>query len=376
MNVPFLDLQAINARFADELARAHIRVVASGWFLRGAETRAFEEEFAAWNDSAHCVGMANGLDALRLVLEAWKLQGRLQPGDEVVVPANSFVASALAVTQAGLAVRLADVDPASCNVTTETLMAALTPRTRVVMPVHLFGRMVDVDAIRRLCDERGLLMLEDAAQAHGAADGKYRAGNAGHAGIFSFYPVKNLGALGDAGCVVTHDEDLAARVRMLGNYGSATKYEHVALGVNSRIDELQAAFLRAKLPLLASDNARRRAIAARYKESIAHPHLSLPTATPVATSHVWHLFVVATPRRASLATHLAGEGVETMVHYPRAIHRQPAYAAALADTVAPVADRLQHEVLSLPMSPVMSDAQVDHVIHAVNAWPHHDEGNS
>jgi len=213
------------------------------------------------------------------------------------------------------------------------------------------------------------LLLEDAAQAHGAAIGSARAGTFGQAGTFSFYPSKNLGALGDAGCVVTDDPALAERVRMLGNYGSAAKYEHTLQGVNSRIDEVQAAFLRIKLTALDDDNRRRRAIASRYSAEISHPHVQMPAMPALAEAHVWHLFVVITPRRDALGAHLHAEGIETMIHYPKAIHAQPAYRDVLPDTVVPNAERLQHEVLSLPMSPVMTDEQVDHVIAAVNRWP-------
>lgn len=369
MRVPFIDLLGVNARFHREFGNAQSRVLRSGWFIRGQETAAFEREFGAWNGSARCVCVANGLDALRLVLRAWIALDRLAPGDEVIVPANSFIASALAVTDAGLRVRLADIDPTTHNVSVDTVLAALTPRTRVVMPVHLYGQLADVERIRSLCQVRQLLLLEDAAQAHGAATAGAHAGTFGHAGAFSFYPVKNLGALGDAGCVVTDDPVLAERVRMFGNYGSAAKYEHSFQGFNSRIDELQAAFLRIRLAALEDDNARRRAIANRYCEEISHPLVGTPKIPASATSHVWHIFVVTTPRRADLIEHFASNGVEVMIHYPKAIHRQPAYAEVLAESDVPNAERLQHEVLSLPMSPVMTEEQVDHVIATVNGWP-------
>ncbi len=341
----------------------------SGWFLRGAETRAFESEFAASTNAPHCVLVANGYDALRLALRAWVSLGRLEAGDEVVVPANSFIASALAVTDAGLQVRLADVDSATFNVSAASVAAAVTSRTRAVMPVHLYGQLADVESIRELCASRGLLLLEDAAQAHGARLGASSAGMFGHAGAFSFYPAKNLGALGDSGCLVTADPALAQRVRMLGDYGSTAKYEHELRGVNSRTDELQAAFLRIKLRRLERDNDRRRQIASRYRAAMAHPFVTLPRAPLQPSAHVWHLFVVTTPHRASLMRHLDSCGIGTMIHYPKAIHRLHAYRDIFPEPPSlPVADRLQDQVLSLPISPVMRDDQVDAVIDAVNSW--------
>ena len=376
IRVPFLDVAAINSRFADAFADAQARVLSSGWFLRGDETRAFEAEFAAYTGSRHCVLVANGYDALRLTLRAWLSLGRLETGDEVIVPANSFIASALAVTDAGLKVRLADVDAATFNLTESSLTAAMTPRTRAVMPVHLYGQLADADAIAAVCSKNGLLLLEDAAQAHGARLGSVSAGAFGAAAAFSFYPVKNLGALGDSGCMVTQDAGLAERVRVLGDYGSTAKYVHDFLGVNSRTDELQAAFLRIKLRSLERDNDRRRDIARRYCAALSHPLVAAPRLPSDPAAHVWHLFVVTTTHRESLARHLAEQGIGTMIHYPKAIHRQRAYAEWFSDLQPlPVAERLQNEVLSLPISPVMTDDQVGAVIRAVNGWPGPDGWN-
>ena len=370
IRVPFLDVAGINLRFRHEFAEAQARVLQSGWFLRAAETRAFESEFAARTNSPYCVLVANGYDALRLTLRAWISLRRLEAGDEVIVPANSFIASALAVTDAGLQVRLADVEPGTFNVSAASVAAAMTPRTRVVMPVHLYGQLADIEPIRALCAKNNLLLLEDAAQAHGARLGATSAGMFGDAGAYSFYPAKNLGALGDSGCLVTADPALAERVRMLGDYGSTAKYEHEVRGVNSRTDELQAAFLRIKLQQLDSDNDRRREIALRYCAAMSHPLVAAPHAPSDRFAHVWHLFVVTTPHRASLAQHLEACGIGTMIHYPKAIHRQRAYSELSAGLPPlPVAERLQHEVLSLPISPVMPDDQVEAVIAAVNSWP-------
>jgi dTDP-4-amino-4,6-dideoxygalactose transaminase len=367
--VPFLDLKGVNDRDAQEMRAAIDRVLESGRYLQGGENQAFAAEFATWNGSSHCVPLANGLDALRLALRGWLALGRLVAGDEVVVPANSFVASALAVSESGLAPVFADVDPATFNVTLATVVSALTDRTRAVMPVHLFGQVADIVAIQDLCRLRGLLLLEDAAQAHGASIGGVRAGAFGDAGAFSFYPSKNLGALGDAGALVTDDPQLAHVVRALGNYGSTRKYHHDHLGTNSRLDEVQAAILRVKLERLDADNARRRAIAGRYSTEIAHPLVHTPALPAEAAAHVWHLYVVTTPHRSELTAHLDGQGIETLVHYPCVIHQQPAYADLFGPVRLPVAERLQREVLSLPMSPVMTDDEVGRVIAAVNAWP-------
>ena len=370
IRVPFLDVAGINSRFKQEFTEAQARVLSSGWFLRGAETHAFESEFAASTGASHCVLVANGYDALRLALRAWISLRRLEAGDEVIVPANSFIASALAVTDAGLQVRLADVDPHTFNLSAASLAAALTSRTRAVMPVHLYGQLADIEAIRAICTDSDLVLLEDAAQAHGTRRGTISAGVFGDAGAFSFYPVKNLGALGDSGCLVTRDAALAERVRMLGDYGSVAKYEHELLGVNSRTDELQAAFLSIKLQRLEHDNDRRRQIALRYCTEISHPLIVVPRAPSEPSAHVWHLFVVTTPYRASLIRHLEACGVGTMIHYPKAIHRQRAYEGAFAGLPPlPIAERLQHEVLSLPISPVITDDQAGAVIAAVNRWP-------
>lgn len=371
MRVSFLDLRSVNARFASEYRQALDEVLASGRVLYGEQSMQFADEFATWNESPFCVPLANGLDALRLTLEAWLSLGRLQLGDEVIVPANSFVASALAVSESGLELVLADVDPETSCLSAATVAAALTPRTRVVMPVHLYGQVCSMDAIRALCAQNGILILEDAAQAHGASDRGIRAGNFGEAGAFSFYPSKNLGALGDAGCMVTRDRALADRVRSLGSYGSSEKYRHDYRGSNSRIDELQAAFLRIKLRALDRDNNVRRAIASRYTTAIEHPMIMLPHRPTDPAAHVWHLFVVRTAYRENLIAHLADHEIETMIHYPCAIHRQLAYRDAFDRVILPAAERLQDEVLSLPMSPVMTDDEVSHVISTINEWRPH-----
>jgi dTDP-4-amino-4,6-dideoxygalactose transaminase len=367
MNVSFNDLRRVNARFAigDTIAR----VLRSGYYLYGAEVEAFEREFAEYVGTTHCVALANGLDALRLCLRAWISLGRLALGDEVLVPANSFFASALAATESGLSVRFIDVSPVTFNVTAETVGAVITDRSRALIPVHLYGQLADIERIQSLCRTANILMLEDSAQAHGARAASGCAGAFGDAGAFSFYPTKNLGALGDAGCIVTNDGALAARVRALANYGSSRKNHHEFFGANSRMDEIQAAILRLKLGTLDGDNDRRRAIARRYREAIRNPLVDVPAESAHSRAHVWHIFAVTTTFRESLSLYLAGRDIQTSVHYPCAIHQQPAYLSPFDRPSVPISERLQHEVLSLPISPAMKSEEVDYVIETVNAWP-------
>lgn len=360
--IPFLDLGSINRRHRESFEAALTRVLDSGWFILGKEVELFELEFAQYCGTKHCIGVANGLDALALILRAYGVG----PGDEVIVPANTFIATWLAVTQVGATP--VPVEPAErgFNIDAERLEAAITPRTRVIMPVHLYGVPAEMDEINRLAARHGIKVVEDAAQAHGASYRGRRAGALGDAAAFSFYPGKNLGALGDAGAVTTSDDALADRLRTLRNYGSRVKYHHEEAGTNSRLDELQAAFLRAKLPFLETDNARRREIAARYVEGLSHvADLAMP-AVPAHCTSAWHLFVVRHPRRDQFARGLAEAGIGVMVHYPVPPHRQQAYAGvAIPAGSLPRTEALHREVLSLPMGPHLSDEQVDEVIRAV-----------
>lgn len=368
--VPFYDLHAVNVRIEEPILAAQARVTRSAQFLRGKETASFEQAFASFVGASRCIGVASGLDALSLTLEGWKSLGRIQAGDEVVIPANTFIASALATTRANLAIRLADVSADTFNLTPETTLAAISKRTRVVMVVHLYGQVSDIEKIRAICEDRNLLLLEDAAQAHGALHNGKHAGTLGDAAAFSFYPSKNLGALGDAGCMVTDDGPLADRVSVLGNYGSLIKYEHDYLGTNSRLDEMQAAVLKIKLKLLDADNERRRAIAWRYNREISHHLVRLPMWPRDPASHVWHLYVVRSRLRQSLATYLGNLGIEVLIHYPSAIHRQRPYLKlAIGSVDLSTCNELQDTVLSLPISPVMLDVDVSRVIDAVNSWP-------
>jgi dTDP-4-amino-4,6-dideoxygalactose transaminase len=360
--IPFLDLGAINRRHRDELHAALDRVLDSGWFVLGREVEAFEQRFAEYCGTRHCIGVANGLDALALVLRAWDIG----PGDEVLVPANTYIATWLAVTHVGATPLPVEPGASGYNLDPALLERAVTPRTRAIVPVHLYGEPAEMDAIGRVARAHGLKLLEDAAQAHGARYRGRRAGALGDAAAFSFYPGKNLGALGDGGAVTTDDDALAERLRTLRNYGSRRKYHNDTVGFNSRLDELQAAFLLAKLALLDEDNAQRSRIAARYLEALRDvPSLELPRPAD-GTEPVWHLFVVRHRQRDEIARRLAESGIGTMIHYPVAPHLQPAYAAAgLGPGSFPRSEALHAEVLSLPIGPHLDDAQIDSVISAL-----------
>jgi dTDP-3-amino-3,4,6-trideoxy-alpha-D-glucose transaminase len=359
--IPFLDVAAAYAELQDELDAATRRVMASGQFILGPEVSAFEEEFAAYCETRHAIGVGSGLDALRLILLGYGLG----QGDEVVVPSNTFIATWLAVTQAGATPVPVEPDPVTHNVTADAVEAALTPETKAIMPVHLYGHPADMDAIVALGRDRGIPVVEDAAQAQGARYRGRRTGGLADAAGFSFYPGKNLGALGDAGAVTTDDDALAERVRMLRNYGSTVKYHHDLPGLNSRLDSLQAAVLRIKLRRLDEWNERRRAVAARYLERLAGIEgLAVPAGDEWAEP-AWHLFVVRHPRRDALQQRLSDAGVDTIIHYPIPPHLSGAYAAGFEGGQLPVAERLADEVLSLPMGPHLALEDTDRVAVAV-----------
>ena len=363
---PFLDLQSINAQYRAELIEACTRVIDSGWYIGGSELSQFEQEFAAFCGSAHCIGVANGLDALILTLRAWLELGRLQPGDEVIVPANTYIASILAISANGLTPVLVEPDAASFNISPANARTAITAKTRAILPVHLYGQLADMPAIMALAREHGLLVLEDAAQAHGAAIVGKRAGSWGDAAGFSFYPGKNLGALGDAGAITTQDAELAQTLHALRNYGSHEKYKNLFKGVNSRLDAIQAAMLRVKLSKLELETQHRRSIAAIYLQNIHHPAVQLPqVASP--EQHVWHLFVIRTGQRTALQQHLAAQGIQTLIHYPIPPHQQQAYAEWNAQSY-PLTEAMHQEVLSLPMGPTLSEGEALQVAAAVNGF--------
>lgn len=364
--ISFLDLKKINGIYASELREACARVIDSGWFVSGEELAAFEREFASYCGAEYCVGVANGLDALTLSLRAWKEMGLLQEGDEVIVPSNTYIASVLAITENRLVPVFVEPNPATFNLSAEGVRAALTEKTKAVLAVHLYGQLAEMPGIMALADEYGLLVLEDAAQAHGASINGRKAGTWGHAAGFSFYPGKNLGALGDAGAVVTRDPELAKLVRGLGNYGSYRKYENQYLGVNSRLDEIQSAILRVKLLHLDEEIAVRRRLAKSYLDGIDNSLVQLPQLFR-EEMHVWHLFVVRCHRRDELQRFLADHAVQTLIHYPIPPHKQQAYAA-YGSLSLPLTEAIHRQVLSLPISPVMTEDEVATVIRAVNAF--------
>ena len=356
--IPFLDVPAIYAELQDELDAAARSVMSSGAYILGPEVTAFEEEFAAYCGTSHAIGVGSGLDALRLTLLGYGVG----PGDEVIVPSNTFIATWLGVSQAGATPVPVEPDPLTHNITAAAIEPAISRRTKAILPVHLYGQAADMDAIVALGRDRGIPVVEDAAQAHGALYRGRRAGSLGDAAAFSFYPGKNLGALGDGGAVTTNDAALAERVRMLRNYGSKLKYHHDLPGLNSRLDSLQAAFLRVKLRYLDAFNDRRRAVAGRYLDRLDSA-VTLPV-VPDWAEPVWHLFVVRHPQRDALQSRLGELGVDTIIHYPIAPHRSGAYSD-YAEVQLPIAEELAAEVLSLPIGPHLQAHDVDRVADAV-----------
>ncbi|GFO68994.1 aminotransferase [Geomonas limicola] len=362
MNVPFLDLKSPYVELKNELDTAYRKVMESGYHIMGHELEAFETEFAAYCGTEHAVGVGNGLEALHLILRALDLG----PGDEVLVPTNTYIASWLAITHTGAKPVPVEPDPATNNMDPARVEAAITPRTKAILAVHLYGQTTDIDPILAVARRHKLKVIEDSAQAHGARYHGRRAGSLGDAAGFSFYPGKNLGACGDGGAVTTNDPELARRVKVLRNYGSHVKYHNESLGFNSRLDELQAALLRVKLAKLDDWNERRRKLARRYLEKLAGvPGLVLPS-VPTWAEPVWHLFVVRTAKREQLQKKLAEAGVGTLIHYPVPPHLQPAYAAlGYQRGNFPISEELADQVLSLPMGPHLSEADQDHVVAEV-----------
>ena len=395
MKIPFLDLKQVNAPYMDALKEAASAVVESGWYIRGSYCEKFEKEFASYCGFAHGVGVGNGLDALTLMLRASIELGRLNPGDEILVPANTYIATVLAVNAAGLVPVLVEPDEKTFNIDPAKLADACTEKTRGILAVHLYGRLADMPAIWRFASERGLLVFEDAAQSHGAFLDERRGSTSSPtetrderkvvksaAIAYSFYPTKNLGALGDAGMVVTDDAKLANVVRMLGNYGSEKKYVNKYRGVNSRLDEIQAAFLLAKLPHLDAWNARRREIAARYVNEVKNSLFRLPEIPADPREHVWHVFTIRTPDRAirdALQRYLETRGIGTLVFYPIPPHLQEAYAARPDGTnfllptsgfsaKFPITEAMADTVISIPASQVLTDDEVFEIIGALNEF--------
>lgn len=362
--IKFLDLKKLNDSFEPDLSRAIERVLDSGWYLLGNEVAAFEQEYADYIGVQHCIGVANGLDALRLILKAYKVMGVMQDGDEVIVPANTFIASILAITDNHLKPVLIDPDIKTYNIDSSLIEERITKRTRAIMLVHLYGRNAICREIERLVIKYDLKLIEDNAQAQGCFYGDRRTGSLGHAAGNSFYPGKNLGALGDAGAVTTNDDQLAEVVRTLGNYGSSKKYVNDYHGLNSRMDEIQAAVLRVKLARLDRDNKKRKDTADYYIDNIKHPDIILPQNDE---AHVWHLFVIRCKQRDRLQAYLAEEGIETQIHYPIPPHKQKAYID-LNDISLPVTEQIHREVLSLPLSPNIATDDQCSVVEAINNY--------
>jgi dTDP-4-amino-4,6-dideoxygalactose transaminase len=370
--IKFLDLKAINDSFEPELSQAIHRVVSSGWYIMGDEVNSFEKEYAEYIGTKYCIGVANGLDALRLILRAYMESGFMQEGDEIIVPANTYIATLLAITENRLVPVLVEPDINTYNIDPFLIEEKITDRTRGIMIVHLYGQNAMHPEIQRVVDKYKVKLIEDNAQAHGCYYGNKRTGSLGHAAGHSFYPGKNLGALGDAGAVTTNDDQLAEIIRALGNYGSRQKYIHYYKGLNSRLDEIQAAVLRVKLKRLDADNLRRREIAQWYCENIKHLNIILPNynnsslfTLSFSHSHVWHIFVIHTIYRDKLQKYLSQNGIQTLIHYPVPPHKQSAYIEWNGLSY-PITEKIHNDVLSLPISQVMSKDDKIKVVESIN----------
>lgn len=358
-SVLFLDLGRLHQSIRAPLDAAYRRVMDSGYFVMGPELEAFETEFAQYCGVKHCIGVGNGLEALHLLLRAYGIG----PDDEVIVPSNTFVATWLAVTECGATPVPVEPDIDTHNIDPALIEGAITPRTRAIIPVHLYGQPADMDPINALAAKHGLIVIEDAAQAHGARYKERRTGSLGHAAATSFYPGKNLGALGDGGAVLTNDEAIANKIKQLRNYGSTVKYRHEVTGYNSRLDEMQAAFLRAKLPMLDRWNSRRGEISVQYARLLAEADVGLPK-VPEFAEPAWHLYVIRSKQRDALKAHLERQGVSTVIHYPIPPHRQACYQP-LRGCRLPIADILAEEVLSLPMHSELNVEEIGRITTAV-----------
>lgn len=366
MMIKFLDLKAINDSFEPELSQAIKRVLDAGWYLQGDEVKAFEKEYAEFVGTKHCIGVANGLDALRLILKAYIVLGFMNEGDEIIVPANTYIATILAITDNRLIPVLIEPDINTYNIDSLRIKEKITERTKGIMIVHLYGLNSMNPEIQRLVDKYNLKLIEDNAQAIGAYFGEKRTGSLGHAAGHSFYPGKNLGCLGDGGAVTTNDDKLAYVIRALANYGSSKKYINDYQGLNSRLDEIQAAILRIKLPRLDSDNQRRNEIAHCYLNKIKNPGVILPSKNS-KFENVWHLFVILTPQREKLQQYLSDNNIQSLIHYPIPPHKQLAYKN-WNDLRFPITEKIHKEVLSLPISPVMTDDEIEKVTYTLNSF--------
>lgn len=365
--ISFLDLQKYNLLHQEEIEQKLLEVYRSGWYVLGKEVRAFENQLQSYLSVPHVIGVANGLDALRLILKAYIELGFMQPGDEVIVPANTYIASILAITDNGLVPILVEPDEATFNLNIDLIEKHISSKTKAILLVHLYGRVCFDERLHVLKEKYGLKIVEDNAQAIGASFQGMKTGTLGDAAGFSFYPGKNLGALGDGGAVSCHDRELATVIRSLANYGSSKKYVNDFQGVNSRLDEIQAAVLSIKLRYLDAENERRRTIANQYVHEIKNPRLILPQIPNDKHEHVWHLFVIRTSERDKLQDYLAKNQIQTLIHYPIPPHKQRAYVSLNSEEL-PITEQIHNEVLSLPISPVLMDDEVNKIIHVLNIF--------
>jgi dTDP-4-amino-4,6-dideoxygalactose transaminase len=372
MTVPFLDLKGVNAQYREALIEACVKVIDSGWYIQGEECLAYEKEFARYCGTKYAIGVANGLDALILIIRAYKELGIMQDGDEIIVPSNTYIASILAVSHNNLVPVLVEPDIKTYLIDPLKIEEKITSKTKAILPVHLYGQTCEMDKINEIAQKYNLKVLEDAAQAHGAHYKGKRTGNLGDASGFSFYPGKNLGALGDGGAVTTNDEELAKTIKALANYGSHKKYENLYKGLNSRLDEMQAAMLRVKLKYLDNEINKRREIASYYADNIINPNIILPIQNSKFKiqnykNHVWHLFVIRTSKRDELQKFLQENGIQTLIHYPIPPHVQKAYIQ-LNNVNYPISERIHDEVLSLPISGVQSLEDTQKIVEVCNGF--------
>ena len=364
--IKYCDLKKITDIHEPQLSEAVNRVVRSGWYILGNEVKNFEQEFARYCGCTYCIGTGNGLDALTIIMLAYKEMGIMQDGDEVIVPANTYIASVLSIIEAGLKPVFCEPSWESCNIDPKKIEELITPRTKAIMAVHLYGRCADIPQIEKIADKHSLKIIEDSAQAHGAIIDGRRTGNLGDAAGFSFYPGKNLGALGDGGAITTNDKELADIARAIANYGSQKKYVNIYKGVNSRLDEIQAAILSVKLKSLDADNERRIAIAEKYNAGIDNTLITLPQ-TDNREGHVFHIYPIFCKEREKLQQHLLANGIETIIHYPIPPHKQEALKE-FNSLELPITERIHDEELSLPCNPAMSNDEVTKVIEVINSF--------
>ena len=362
MVIKFLDLYKINERFRVEFDKKVKEVLDSGWYIHGKQDELFEKHFAEFCGVKYCIGCANGLDALNLIIRGFGFK----EDDEIIVPANTYIASILAISENGCTPILVEPDINTYNINPDLIEEKITKNTKAIMVVHLYGQAVRMDKIWQVAKKHGLKIIEDSAQAHGAVYKGKKTGSLGDASGFSFYPGKNLGCLGDGGCVTTNDDELAARIRAIANYGSDRKYHHIYKGINSRLDEFQAAFLDVKLSCLNEDNSRRREISKFYRENIKNPKIILPKVYD-ENAHVWHIFAVRTPKRDEFQKYLADNGIQTIIHYPTPPHKQDAYKE-WNELSYPITEEIHNTVLSLPISPVITDEEAARVVEVINEY--------